>query len=100
MLDVQSADSVADLLQSLKASPPTILVNNAGITRDNLLIRMKDEEWDSNHQTQPDGSLPAVQGLPARHDEGTRWPHHQYRLGGRQRRATPARPTMRPPRPA
>lgn len=26
---------------------PTILVNNAGITRDNLLMRMKDEEWDS-----------------------------------------------------
>jgi 3-oxoacyl-[acyl-carrier protein] reductase len=25
----------------------TILVNNAGITRDNLLMRMKDEEWDS-----------------------------------------------------
>jgi 3-oxoacyl-[acyl-carrier protein] reductase len=26
---------------------PSILVNNAGITRDNLLMRMKDEEWDS-----------------------------------------------------
>lgn len=25
---------------------PTILVNNAGITRDNLMMRMKDEEWD------------------------------------------------------
>jgi len=25
---------------------PTILVNNAGITRDNLLLRMNDEEWD------------------------------------------------------
>ncbi|MDH5776943.1 MAG: 3-oxoacyl-ACP reductase FabG [Gammaproteobacteria bacterium] len=29
-----------------KFSSPTILVNNAGITRDNLLMRMKDEEWD------------------------------------------------------
>ena len=27
-------------------SAPSILVNNAGITRDNLLMRMKDEEWD------------------------------------------------------
>jgi len=26
---------------------PSILVNNAGITKDNLLMRMKDEEWDS-----------------------------------------------------
>jgi 3-oxoacyl-[acyl-carrier protein] reductase len=25
--------------------PPTILINNAGITRDNLLLRMKEEEW-------------------------------------------------------
>jgi len=25
---------------------PTVLVNNAGITRDNLLMRMKDDEWD------------------------------------------------------
>jgi len=29
----------------------TILVNNAGITRDNLLMRMKDEEWDSIMET-------------------------------------------------
>jgi 3-oxoacyl-[acyl-carrier protein] reductase len=25
----------------------TVLVNNAGITRDNLVMRMKDEEWDA-----------------------------------------------------
>ena len=30
---------------------PTILVNNAGITRDNLLMRMKDEDWDAVIQT-------------------------------------------------
>ncbi len=29
-----------------KFSAPSILVNNAGITRDNLLMRMKDDEWD------------------------------------------------------
>jgi 3-oxoacyl-[acyl-carrier protein] reductase len=29
----------------------TILVNNAGITRDNLLLRMKDEEWDEILET-------------------------------------------------
>ena len=29
-----------------KAGPVSILVNNAGITRDNLAMRMKDEEWD------------------------------------------------------
>lgn len=48
-LDVSQADSVSALLEEVKArhSPPSILVNNAGITRDNLLVRMKDEEWDA-----------------------------------------------------
>ncbi|MBA2558841.1 MAG: SDR family NAD(P)-dependent oxidoreductase, partial [Propionibacteriales bacterium] len=27
--------------------PPTVLVNNAGITRDNLLFKMTDDDWDS-----------------------------------------------------
>jgi 3-oxoacyl-[acyl-carrier protein] reductase len=41
----------ADIEQFIKATGdeygvPAVLVNNAGITRDNLLMRMKDEEWD------------------------------------------------------
>jgi 3-oxoacyl-[acyl-carrier protein] reductase len=44
MLDVSSDSSVEALFGSL-ASPPEIVVNNAGITRDNLLLRMKTEEW-------------------------------------------------------
>ncbi len=48
-LNVSCQDSVAELLNWLgeEGKVPTILVNNAGITRDNLLLRMKDEEWDS-----------------------------------------------------
>ena len=48
-LDVTSPDSVTSVLDSIKAEfgAPTILVNNAGITQDNLLMRMKDDEWDS-----------------------------------------------------
>ena len=47
VLDVTSADSVATLMAYLssKEKVPSILVNNAGITRDNLLLRMDDEEW-------------------------------------------------------
>ncbi|HYW93897.1 MAG TPA: 3-oxoacyl-ACP reductase FabG [Gammaproteobacteria bacterium] len=47
VLDVTSADSVEALMKSLRGEPgePAILVNNAGITRDNLLMRMKEEEW-------------------------------------------------------
>lgn len=49
VLDVNQGDSVQALLTQVKESfsAPTILVNNAGITKDNLLIRMKEEEWHS-----------------------------------------------------
>jgi len=47
MLNVTEQTSVDDALKQIEDqfSAPTILVNNAGITRDNLLMRMKDEEW-------------------------------------------------------
>jgi 3-oxoacyl-[acyl-carrier protein] reductase len=49
VLDVSSDDSVQALISDIQANegPPTIVVNNAGITKDNLLLRMKAEEWDS-----------------------------------------------------
>src|SRR5690606_5399451 len=47
VLDVTDADSVSALLKSVQDEfgAPEILVNNAGITKDNLLMRMSDEEW-------------------------------------------------------
>ena len=47
ILNLAEKDSIDSLLATLKTdnSYPDILVNNAGITRDNLLLRMKDEEW-------------------------------------------------------
>lgn len=46
-LDVSSESSIAALLAELEQASemPTILVNNAAITRDMLLLRMKDEDW-------------------------------------------------------
>ena len=48
VLDVADAESVATAIKDVQSreGSPTILVNNAGITRDNLLMRMKQEEWD------------------------------------------------------
>ncbi len=46
VLDVGSDASVEALFASL-ASAPEIVVNNAGITRDNLLMRMKPDEWNA-----------------------------------------------------
>ena len=47
--DVSDADSVAALLEEIVtlAGLPVVVVNNAGVTRDNLLLRMKAEEWDA-----------------------------------------------------
>ncbi|WP_427979119.1 3-oxoacyl-ACP reductase FabG [Agarivorans sp.] len=47
-LDVTSTESIQQLFADIKAKygDIDILVNNAGITRDNLLMRMKDEEWE------------------------------------------------------
>lgn len=49
VLDVADAASVEALLAGLEAAGemPGILVNNAGITRDGLLMRMKPEDWDA-----------------------------------------------------
>ncbi len=48
VLDVTDVASVDALLADLEAQgeQPDILINNAGVTRDNLLVRMKPEEWD------------------------------------------------------
>jgi 3-oxoacyl-[acyl-carrier protein] reductase len=48
VLNVSQQESVDALLKEVEAreGAPTVLVNNAGITRDNLLLRMKPEEWD------------------------------------------------------
>ncbi len=46
--DVADAEGVRDLIGSVEGDlgPVAILVNNAGITRDNVLARLKDEDWD------------------------------------------------------
>ena len=47
VVDVASDDSVTGLINTIKEKygAPAVLVNNAGITRDNLLMRMQSEEW-------------------------------------------------------
>lgn len=49
IMDVTDQDSIDAALATIKQAyeAPAILVNNAGITRDNLMLRMKVEEWDA-----------------------------------------------------
>jgi 3-oxoacyl-[acyl-carrier protein] reductase len=48
VLDVNDPDGATSLVSQVSSTlgPPTILVNNAGITRDQILMRMKEEDWD------------------------------------------------------
>lgn len=48
VLNVNNAEQIEQAFQKIREQfgEVEILVNNAGITRDNLLVRMKDEEWD------------------------------------------------------
>lgn len=47
--DVSDSEQVAAAVQRVadELGPPTVLINNAGITRDNLLFKMSDADWDA-----------------------------------------------------
>ena len=63
-LDIGSDESVAHALEEFAAAEaPTILVNNAGITQDNLMLRMSDEEWSSVINTNLSGVFRLTKGL-------------------------------------
>ena len=53
VLDVVDAESVTAVVKTIteRFQAPLILVNNAGITRDNILMRMKHDEWDDVIET-------------------------------------------------
>ncbi|MEA5445271.1 3-oxoacyl-ACP reductase FabG [Gammaproteobacteria bacterium AB-CW1] len=56
VLDVSSKESIEAFLADLKEEgAPVILVNNAAVTRDNLMMRMKDDEWDQVIETNLSG---------------------------------------------
>jgi 3-oxoacyl-[acyl-carrier protein] reductase len=50
VVDPQSVDQTIELIKK-NYKTPDILVNNAAVTQDNLMLRMKDSEWDSVIQT-------------------------------------------------
>lgn len=53
VLNVASQESIDHAMSTIKQNfgMPTILVNNAAVTQDNLFLRMKDEEWDKVIET-------------------------------------------------
>ena len=56
-LDIANTESIERFVDEIKErfDPPLALVNNAGITRDNIALRMKNEEWDDVIETNLSG---------------------------------------------
>ena len=56
-LDLMSKESINDLFEVLKSEDilPSVLINNAGITKDQLFLRMKDKDWDEVIETNLNG---------------------------------------------
>ncbi|GAA0785483.1 3-oxoacyl-ACP reductase FabG [Marinobacterium sediminicola] len=74
VLDVSDSASIETVLKSIQADFGTIeiLVNNAGITKDNILMRMKDDEWDGVINTNLNSIYRLVKGC-LRGMTKTRW---------------------------
>jgi 3-oxoacyl-[acyl-carrier protein] reductase len=64
-LDISDRNSINNCVEYLKDNnlKPTILINNAGITSDQLFLRMKDEEWDDVIATNLTGTFNLTKAL-------------------------------------
>ena len=63
-----------------------ILVANAGITRDNLLVQLSDEDWDEVIAVNLTATFRLARAAVRRHDAPPHRPHHRHHVGGRRHR--------------
>ena len=61
--DSTSVDEALAKLPDLAEDAPTVVVNNAGITRDNLMLRMSETEWSDVMETNVNGLFRVTKGL-------------------------------------
>ena len=64
-VDVSNAEAVQEMMEDVVETwgKIDILVNNAGITRDNLIMRMKTQEWDAVLRTNLDGAFNCIRAV-------------------------------------
>ena len=55
-LDLSSKESISEFQEKLESFKPSILVNNAGVTRDNLFLRMTENDWNEVIETNLNGT--------------------------------------------
>ena len=99
--DVADADAVDRAFDEVESAlgPVHVLVNNAGINRDGLLVRMSDEHWQAVHRHEPHRRVPHHPARDPGDDEGALRPDRQRLVGRRPHRHRRARPTTPRPRP-
>ena len=95
--DVTDAAAVEASIKSVveKHGKLDILVSNAGITRDQLMLRMKRSDWDEVDRHEPDGVVHAVPGGAEADDSRSDRAASSRSARWSDRWATPARPTTR-----
>ncbi len=73
-VDVADADGVAAAVARVadELGPPTVLVNNAGVTRDNMLFKMTDADWDTVMAVHLRGAFLVTRAVQA-HMVAARW---------------------------
>ena len=82
-VDVADASAVEAACARIlaEAGRVDVLVNNAGVTRDGLLMRMSEADWDTVLDTNLKGAFLFTKGFSASPDQTALGPHHQRRLG-------------------
>jgi len=72
--DITRTEDVEAAVERVAAElgPPTVLVNNAGILRDNLIFKMTDDDWDSVHAVHLRGAFLLARAVQ-RHQVAAKW---------------------------
>ena len=77
-----------------------VLVANAGVTRDNLFVQLRDEDWDRVIAVNLSATFRLRAQCGARNDAPPLRPHHRHYVGCGQRPGIPDKPITWRPKPA